>query len=32
LKRNGSITEAFVRLGNEQVTYSHRQHMYIEAR
>jgi hypothetical protein len=32
LKRNGSITEAFERLGNEQLTYSHRQHTYTEAR
>ena len=26
LKRNGSITQAFERIGKEKMTYSHRQH------
>jgi hypothetical protein len=32
LKRNGSITEAFERIGKEKVSYSHRQHTYTETR
>jgi hypothetical protein len=32
LKRNGSITDAFERIGKETVTYSHRQHSYTETR
>ena len=32
LKRNGSITEAFERIGKETVTYSHRPHSYTETR
>lgn len=32
LKRDGSITDAFERIGNDQLTYSHRQHTYTETR
>jgi hypothetical protein len=32
LKRNGSITEAFERIGKEKVSYSHYQHTYTETR
>ena len=32
LKRNGSITQAFERIGKEKMTYSHRQHTYMEMR
>jgi hypothetical protein len=32
LKRDGSITEAFERIGKEKVVYSHRQHTYTETR
>jgi hypothetical protein len=32
LKRNGSVTEAFERIGKGKVTYSHRQHTYTETR
>jgi hypothetical protein len=32
LKRNGSITDAFERIGKEKVSYSHRQHTYTETR
>jgi hypothetical protein len=32
LKRNGSITQAFERIGKEKVSYSHRQHTYTETR
>ena len=32
LKRNGSITKAFERIGKEKVSYSHRQHTYTETR
>jgi hypothetical protein len=32
VKRNGSITEAFERIGKEKIVYSNRQHTYIETR
>jgi hypothetical protein len=32
LKRNGSITEAFQRIGKNKVSYSHRQYTYTETR
>ena len=32
LKRNGSITEAFQRIGKDKVSYSHRQYTYTETR
>jgi hypothetical protein len=32
LKRNGSITQAFERIGKDKVSYSHRQHTYTETR
>jgi len=32
LKRNGSITQAFERIGKQRVTYSHRQLTYTETR
>lgn len=32
LKRDGSITSAFERIGKEKVSYSHRQYTYTETR
>jgi hypothetical protein len=32
LKRNGSITDTFERIGKEKLTYSHHQHTYAETR
>jgi hypothetical protein len=32
VKRNGSITAAFTRIGKEQVSYSNRPYMFTETR